>query len=56
MTVDPRLLYLALLTKLAVKDDSIKINRRLKETRALLTLEQMCEIANAIAAAGETDA
>lgn len=50
--MNPQLLYLALLARLAVEDESVEINRRLKETWALLTPEQMREVADALSAAG----
>lgn len=51
--MNPQLLYLALLARLAVDGESVEISRRLTETWALLTPEQMREVADAIVAAGD---
>lgn len=53
--MNPQLLYLALLARLAVDGESVEITRRLKETWALLTPEQMREVAKALTLAGETN-
>jgi len=51
--MNPQLLYLALLARLAVDGESVEITRRLKETWATMTPEQMREVADALVAAGD---
>lgn len=51
--MNPQLLYLALLAQMAVNDKSLEINRRLKETWAKMTPEQMREVTDALIAAGD---
>lgn len=53
MTVDPRLLYLALLTRLAVKDDSIETSSRMIALWDSMTDEQQADIIAALREAGE---